>query len=119
MTLKPSPYEWTSDAFHSVRHLGGTLDYPIDAIGFLLETVATSGGVSSRDVGELLRVHAIQSFGDDASSVLRSWNILRSEDVGIIIEGLVHECLLIAQDGDSLDHFQDQFDLDSLFQTGT
>ena len=103
MTLEPASFEWSPERLHSINYLGRNLDYSIEAIRFVHEMVLESGSVNTTSVGEKLRVFAVESFGDDAKGVLQSWNIVRSEDVGVIVEGLVSEGLLVAEDDDSLD----------------
>ena len=57
---------------------------------------------------------AERTFGQDAKTTLKSWGILRSEDLGLIIDGLVRKQFLNKQEGDTWRDFEAAFDMDGL-----
>ncbi len=62
-----------------------------------------------------LRDYAISQFGPLARSVMRSWNVERTEDFGRIVFALVEAGCLRKTDEDSIEDFQGVFDFDEAF----
>jgi uncharacterized repeat protein (TIGR04138 family) len=99
-----------------MQSLSENLGYPPEAIAFVLSAVSTEETeVRTSDVGRLVRRKAERTFGRDAKLTLKSWGILRSEDLGLIIDGLVRKQLLMKQEGDTWRDFESAFDIDDLF----
>ena len=57
----------------------------------------------------------IERFGKQAKSMLRSWGITRTEDVGEIVFSLVEANRLGKQPGDSREDFRDGYNFDEAF----
>ena len=115
--------------FEFVREQTG---YPVDAYLFIADVLlrirkrsaeakglsfSNTRHVSVAELGEGLREHAVEYFGDNAESreVLRSWNVLTSEDVGKIVWRMIDAGLLAAGAHDPADQFAGKFTLESLF----
>ncbi len=62
-----------------------------------------------------LRDYAIKEYGLLARTVLRRWNIQRSEDFGRIVFAMVENDLMHKTDHDDLADFIDVFDFDEAF----
>ncbi len=98
-----------------VSELADTLGYPVDAIMFIWATISAAGGAHTSQIFELMRRNAEPQFGIQAKETFRSWGILRSEDVGSILDGLIRKRLIIRSDDDSWKDFDGTFDLERLF----
>jgi len=71
--------------------------------------------VSGRDLSLGLRDLAVREYGLMARTVLRRWNILRSEDFGRIVFSMVEAGLMLKTDEDDLDDFHNVFDFQDAF----
>jgi uncharacterized repeat protein (TIGR04138 family) len=102
-----------------MQSLSENLGHPPEAIAFVLSAVLSEQTeVRTSDVGTFVRRMAVKMFGQNAKTKLKSWGILRSEDLGLIIDGLVRKRLLKKQEGDTWRDFQAEFDIDRLFREG-
>ncbi len=71
--------------------------------------------VSGQELCVGLRDYAIKQFGGLARTVLRSWNVNRTEDFGRIVFALIEAGALRKTDEDSLEDFQGVYDFDEVF----
>lgn len=62
-----------------------------------------------------LRDFAIEQFGPLARSVMRSWNVRRTEDFGRIVFALVEAGCLRKTEDDHIEDFQGVYDFDEAF----
>ena len=67
--------------------------------------------VSGQQVLEGLRLHALEQYGPMALTVLNTWGIHQSIDVGNIVYNLIAAGFFGKSDNDSLDDFQGGIDL--------
>jgi uncharacterized repeat protein (TIGR04138 family) len=71
--------------------------------------------VSGQELCVGLRDFALKQYGSLARTVLRSWNVRRTEDFGRIVFGLVDAGMLRKTDEDSIEDFQGVYDFDEAF----
>lgn len=111
----------------SLKQIAGETKYPVDAFHFLRRGLDhTVHGihenpekmteherhVSGEQLSEGLRDFAIHQYGPMARTVLRRWNINRTEDFGHIVFAMVEGGLMQATEEDSVSDFQSIYDLD-------
>ena len=72
--------------------------------------------ISGRELAEGVRTLALERYGPMARTVLGHWGIHETEDVGGVVFALVDQGVLVKQDGDSLEDFQDVFDFEETFE---
>ena len=75
--------------------------------------------VSGRELSQGLREFALLQWGMLAGTVLRRWNILRTDDFGRIVFAMVESKLLQKTDEDELGDFECVFDFDKAFSPPT
>jgi len=74
--------------------------------------------VSGRELCEGLSEFALRQFGRLARTVLESWGIRSSEDIGEIVFSMVEVGLLRKTEDDSRDDFAAALDFDEAFDRG-
>jgi uncharacterized repeat protein (TIGR04138 family) len=96
--------------------------FPVDAYRFLFEALRftvdqlpAQRHVSGRELLEGVRQYALQQFGGMARTVLRHWNIRRTEDIGDMVFNLVEANLMGKTDTDSKNDFKGGYDFDQAF----
>jgi uncharacterized repeat protein (TIGR04138 family) len=72
--------------------------------------------ISGRELAEGVRTLALERYGPMARTVLEHWGIHETEDVGGVVFALVDQGVLVKQNGDSLEDFQDVFDFEEAFE---
>lgn len=76
-----------------------------EALGYTVRKSGRQGHVSGRELCRGLCEYALEQFGRLARTVLASWGVRRSEDVGEIVFNMVEAGLLRKTDEDSRDDF--------------
>lgn len=89
-----------------------------EALRYAVERLARSGHVSGRELCEGLSEFALRQFGRLARTVLESWGVRRSEDIGEIVFNMVDVGLLRKTDEDSRGDFVSALDFDEAFDRG-
>lgn len=96
--------------------------YPREAYEFVNESLAytvrlqkRSGHVSGQELCAGVRQFAVERFGYLARTVLESWNIRRTDDIGAIVYAMIEVELLRRNENDSLADFHDVFDFEEAF----
>ncbi|MBM4106755.1 MAG: hypothetical protein FJ257_10830 [Phycisphaerae bacterium] len=104
--------------------------YPLEAfqfvqqgLGHTVERVETYGGlaegqgrhVSGQQLCLGLRDFAIQQYGLLAPTVLRSWNVVRTDDFGRIVFAMIEHGLMSKTSDDSLEDFRGVYDFAEAF----
>ena len=64
-----------------------------------------------------LRDYAVAQYGRLALTVLRRWNIHRTEDFGKIVFAMVEAGLMRTSEEDTMEDFQGVFDFDEAFES--
>jgi uncharacterized repeat protein (TIGR04138 family) len=92
--------------------------FVIESLGFAARRRGRPGHVTGRELLEALRDLAIERFGLMAKTVLNSWGVRRTEDIGEIVFRMVDEGLMSKQDSDRREDFSGVFDFDEAFDKG-
>lgn len=72
--------------------------------------------VSGQQLCEGIRRYALDQFGLMAPVVLKCWGIRESADFGRMVYHLIEAGLWHKSDDDSIDHFSNQFDIETAFR---
>ena len=72
--------------------------------------------ITGRELTEGVRNLALERYGPMARTVLEHWGIHQTEDVGGVVFALVEQGVLVKQEEDSLEDFQDVFDFEEAFE---
>ncbi len=72
--------------------------------------------VSGRELSEGLRTYALMQWGFLARTVLRRWNITRTDDFGRIVFALVDNGWMSKTDEDTPEDFHNVFDFEAAFE---
>ncbi len=119
MPERPSPEEMLEAILASDRR------YPRDAylfvseaLGYTVRRLGREGHVSAWELCEGLAELALRQFGPLARSVLASWNIRTSDDIGEIVFNMVDVGLLRKTDEDRREDFHDALDFEEALDRG-
>lgn len=89
-----------------------------ESLGYTVQKCGRPGHVMGRELCEGLREYALKAFGRLARTVLASWGIRHSEDIGEIVFNMVEVGLLRKTDEDRREDFRDVFDFEEAFDRG-
>lgn len=100
-------------------------EFVFAALGYVQQEMKKKGlfeegsqHVSGQQLSTGCRDFAVQEFGLMAGTVLKSWNITRTDDIGEIVYNLIENQLMTKTDTDSKADFSNVFDMQkSLSQT--
>src|SRR5690606_28523018 len=98
-------------AYHETAYL-----FILSALNYVLQRLPEPRHISGRELAEGVRDLALERFGPMARTVLEHWGIERTADVGQIVFALVDTGVLIKQDEDTPQDFEDVFDFDEAFE---
>ena len=87
----------------------------LSGLHYTIESLDSPRHISGRELAEGCRDLAIERWGLMARSVLEYWGIRSTRDLGAIVFALVECGVLIKQDGDSLDDFDDVYQFAQAF----
>ena len=121
-----APDEAKTNAANAEERLRGLLGrdarYPREAYEFVSESLGhtvrlqrRSGHVTGQELCEGVRHLAIERFGYLARTVLESWNIRRTDDIGAIVYAMIEVELLRKNENDSLEDFHGLFEFEEAF----
>lgn len=88
----------------------------LSALHYTIESLDSPRHITGRELAEGCRELAIDRWGLMARSVLEYWGIRTTRDLGAIVFALVECGVLIKQDGDSLDDFDEVYDFADAFE---
>ncbi|RMH17667.1 MAG: hypothetical protein D6701_07240 [Gemmatimonadetes bacterium] len=86
------------------------------ALHRVMEGLEEPRHISGRELAEGVRTLAIERFGPMARTVLEYWGIHATEDLGDIVFALVECGILIKQEEDRREDFEDVFDFEEAFE---
>jgi uncharacterized repeat protein (TIGR04138 family) len=89
--------------------------FVLAALQFAIDELDEPRHITGQELAEGCRDLAIERFGPMARTVLEHWGIHSTTDMGEIVYALIECRVLIKQDDDSLDDFQNVFDFDDAF----
>lgn len=88
------------------------------ALGYTVEKRGKPGHVTGRELCEGLRDLALEQFGRLARTVLESWGIRSSKDIGEVVFNMVEAGLLKKTDEDRREDFAGVLDFAEAFDRG-
>jgi uncharacterized repeat protein (TIGR04138 family) len=103
------------DAFDFVRR---GLGYTVEKVHAELTDPNASRHVSGQQLSEGLREFALLQWGLLARTVLRRWNITRTEDFGTIVFTLVESGEMSRTSEDTIEDFNNVYDFAKAFESG-
>jgi uncharacterized repeat protein (TIGR04138 family) len=103
---------------HDKRYDREAYRFVSEALGFTVERSGRTGHVTGKELCEGMREFALQSFGRLARTVLATWGLRRTEDVGEIVFNMVEAGLLRKTDEDRREDFRDVFSFEEAFDRG-
>jgi uncharacterized repeat protein (TIGR04138 family) len=74
--------------------------------------------ISARELAEEVGSLALERYGLMSRIVLEHWGVHSTENVGDIVFALVDAGVLVKQDEDRVEDFEDVFDFEEKFETG-
>jgi len=100
-------------SYHETAYL-----FILSALHFTIERLGEPRHISGPELAAGCRDLALQRWGLMARSVLEYWGITGTRDLGEIVFALVDLGVLVKQDEDTIDSFDDVFDFEEAFETG-
>jgi uncharacterized repeat protein (TIGR04138 family) len=97
--------------YHETAYL-----FVLSALHYVIERLPEARHISGAELAEGVRDLAVERFGPMARTVLEHWGIQATRDVGDIVFALVDCGILLRQDEDSIDDFQNVYDFDAAFE---
>jgi uncharacterized repeat protein (TIGR04138 family) len=88
------------------------------ALNYTGEKIERKGHITGRELCEGLRDFALREFGRLARTVLESWGVRSSEDIGEIVFNMVDVGLLKKTDEDTREDFAGALDFTEAFDRG-
>jgi uncharacterized repeat protein (TIGR04138 family) len=89
--------------------------FVLSALHHVIEGLPEPRHITGRELAEGVRDLALARFGPMARDVLEHWGVARSGDIGELVFALVEAGILIKQDEDDLEDFENVFDFDQAF----
>jgi uncharacterized repeat protein (TIGR04138 family) len=86
-----------------------------ESLEFSRRKLKRDGHVTGRELALGLRDLAKERFGLMARTVLNQWGIFRTRDIGELVFIMVEEQIMIKQNSDSRDDFDDVYDFNETF----
>lgn len=97
--------------YHETAYL-----FVLSALHFVLDRLPEPRHISGRELAEGVRDLALERFGPMARTVLEYWGIRATSDLGEVVFALVDCGVLIRQDDDVPEDFEDVFDFEEVFE---
>ncbi|HET8654734.1 MAG TPA: Minf_1886 family protein [Longimicrobiaceae bacterium] len=97
--------------YHETAYL-----FILSALHFTIERLDEPRHITGRELAEGCRDLAIERWGLMARAVLEFWGIRSTRDLGAIVFALVECGVLVKQENDALDDFDDVFDFATSFE---
>ena len=97
--------------FHGKAYL-----FLLSSLHRVMEGLKEPRHITGQELANGFRRLALDRFGPMARTVLQHWGIQTTQDLGEIVFALVECGVLIRQDEDNLEDFQDLFDFEEAFE---
>src|SRR5690606_21157480 len=98
--------------FHETAYL-----FVLSALHHVIEQLPAPRHINGGELAEGIRELALERFGPMARTVLEYWGIRTTRDVGELVFALVDCGVLVKEEGDSPEDFDDVFDFEEAFET--
>jgi uncharacterized repeat protein (TIGR04138 family) len=90
--------------------------FVLSALHYVLSGLPEPRHITGRELAEGLRDLALERFGPMARTVLEFWGIRRTADMGELVFALVDCGILIKQEDDAPEEFENVFDFEEAFE---
>ena len=97
--------------FHSKAYL-----FLLSSLHRVMNGLKEPRHITGQELADGFRRLALDRFGPMARTVLQHWGIQTTQDLGEIVFALVECGVLIRQDEDNIEDFQDLFDFEEAFE---
>ena len=97
--------------YHQTAYL-----FILSGLHYTIEQLGEPRHISGRELAEGCRDLAVERWGLMARSVLEYWGIRSTRDLGALVFALVDCGVLVKQDEDSMDDFEDVFGFAEAFE---
>ncbi|HQR06897.1 MAG TPA: hypothetical protein PLN21_08750 [Gemmatales bacterium] len=126
MTNEPSPQELLQELCRrDQRYPFEAYDFVYQALGFVQNEMKNKGTikegpnhVTGQQLSEGCRDFALQEYGMMAGTVLNSWNIKETADIGELVYNLININLMTRTDTDRKEDFHNVYDMKKAFAIG-
>ena len=126
MTNEPSPQELLQQLCRrDTRYPFEAYDFVYQALGYVQHEMKKKGTtkegpnhVTGQQLSEGCRDFALQEYGMMASTVLKSWNIQETADIGELVYNLININLMTRTETDRKEDFHDVYDMKKAFTNG-
>jgi len=98
------------------RYMGKAYLFVLSSLHHVMEDLESPRHISGPELAEGVRCLALKEFGPMARTVLEHWGIHQTGDVGRIVFALVEEGVLVKEEEDRLDDFENLFDFEKAFE---
>ena len=88
----------------------------LSALHFTIDRMGEPRHISGEELAEGCRDLALQRWGLMARTVLEYWGICSTRDLGEIVFALVELGVLVKQDDDNIESFEEVFDFEEVFE---
>ena len=106
-------FDWTRVA-ESTPYAPAAFGFVERGLAYTTDLVA-SRHVTGQELCMGLREYAIESYGPLARTVLKHWDVYRTDDFGVIVYHMADLKLLRTSPQDSIDDFRGVYDFDDAF----
>jgi uncharacterized repeat protein (TIGR04138 family) len=87
-----------------------------ESLEFTRRKLTRRGHVTGRELAEGVRDLAVERFGLLAKTVLNEWGIRATGNIGDIVYNMIEAKIMVKQDSDSREDFEDVYDFEGTFQ---
>jgi uncharacterized repeat protein (TIGR04138 family) len=87
-----------------------------ESLEFTRRKLTRRGHVTGRELSEGVRDLALERFGLLARTVLQQWGICSTGNVGDIVYNMIDAKIMVKQDSDNREDFDNVYNFDSAFQ---
>jgi uncharacterized repeat protein (TIGR04138 family) len=123
---EPSPQELLQELCRrDTRYPFEAYDFVYQALGYVQHEMKSTGKikegphhVTGQQLSEGCRDFALQEYGMMAGTVLNSWNIKETDDIGELVYNLININLMTRTDTDRKEDFHNVYDMKKAFANG-
>jgi uncharacterized repeat protein (TIGR04138 family) len=123
MTNEPRPEELLQELCRrDTRYPFEAYEFVFQALGYVQHEMKQKGmpkegpnHVTGQQLSEACREFALQEYGMMAGTVLRSWNIKKTDDIGELVYNLININLMTKTDTDRQEDFNNVYDMKKVF----
>lgn len=89
--------------------------FVLDALKYKISRLKRKRHITGKELSIAIKDLAIKEYGPMAKTVLNSWGVYTTDDLGEIVFNMVNKKLLTKQNKDKKEDFHNLFDFDEVF----